>query len=97
MKNYYVYILLCRDKSYYVGVTNNLEQRIVQHNAGEDTNAYVYSRRPVSLLWFADFTSIEKAIDVEKQIKGWSRAKKVALMEGKFDLLVQLSKKRFKK
>jgi putative endonuclease len=95
MKRYFVYILLCADKSYYTGVTNNLEARVVQHNAGIETNSYVYSRRPVRLLWHADFTSIDKAIDLEKQIKGWSRAKKEALIRGEFELLPLLGKKNF--
>jgi putative endonuclease len=96
MKTYYVYILLCSDKSYYTGVTNNLEVRVNQHNASEDTSAYLYSRRPVTLIWFTHFNSIENAIALEKKIKGWSRAKKEALISGDFDALKTSAKKKFK-
>ena len=95
MKNYFVYILLCRDKSYYTGITNNIERRVAEHNSAEDTNAYVYFRRPVKLVWFASFTNPETAIEKEKQIKGWSRTKKEALIRDDFDLLPELSRKKF--
>ena len=96
MKNYYVYILHCNDDSYYTGITNNIDRRIAEHNTGEDTNAYVYPRRPVKLVWFASFSNPETAIEKEKQIKGWSRKKKEALIAEKFELLPSLSKKKFK-
>jgi putative endonuclease len=51
MKAYYVYILLCRDGSYYTGVTNNLEVRFVQHQEGHDPKAYTYKRRPLKLVF----------------------------------------------
>lgn len=96
MKNYFVYILQCNDDSYYTGVTNNLDRRVMDPNSGEDTNAYVYSRRPVKLLWSASFTNPETAIEKEKQIKGWSRKKKEALIRGEYQLLPDLSKKSFR-
>ncbi len=95
MKTYYVYILECSDKSYYTGVTNNLEVRVNQHNAREDTSSYVYSRRPVKLVWSTHFNSIENAIALEKKIKSWSRAKKEALIAGNFEALKALAKKKF--
>ena len=95
MRVYYVYILKCSDNSYYTGITNNLEQRLTQHHNGIDTKAYVYKRRPVHLVWSADFTNPNKAIEIEKQIKGWSRRKKEALISGSFELLPSLSKKKF--
>ena len=97
MKNYYVYILQCSDGSYYTGVTNNPEKRLAQHNSGQDSNAYVFRRRPAKLVWQADFTDPNTAIEKEKQIKGWSRAKKEALIHGEFQLLPVLSKKAFTK
>ena len=95
MKNYFVYILLCNDGSYYTGMANNIERRVIEHNTGIDTTAYVYPRRPVKLVWFASFTNPETAIEKEKQIKGWSRKKKEALINGDFELLPDLSKKKF--
>ncbi len=49
MKSYYVYILLCNDKSYYTGVTNNLDERLAQHNSGYAVTSYTFKRRPVVL------------------------------------------------
>ena len=95
MKTYFVYILRCKDHSYYTGITNNLVNRVNQHNAGEDTNSYVFKRRPVKLVWYTEFNTVENAIALEKQIKGWSRAKKEALIEGKYELLKDLAKKIF--
>ena len=97
MKKYFVYILLCSDKSYYTGITSNLEERIFQHNSGYNPKAYTYTRRPVKLVYSIEFSDPYIAIEKEKQIKKWSRKKKQALIEGKFDLLKQLSKKKFKK
>jgi putative endonuclease len=86
-----VYILLCSDNSYYVGVTNDVDVRVYKHNLGLDPGAYTFSRRPVSLLWANSFQRKLEAIEWEKRIKGWSRAKKEALIQGKFDLLPELS------
>ncbi len=96
MKEYFVYILQCSDDSYYTGVTNNVDKRVMQHNSGEDSNAYVHRRRPARLVWYAGFSNPETAIEKEKQIKGWSRAKKEALIAGKYELLPALSRKKFK-
>ena len=68
----------------------------MQHNDGEDANAYVYHRRPAILVWCTEFSNPETAIEKEKQVKGWSRAKKEALINGEFELLPNLSKKKFK-
>jgi putative endonuclease len=89
---YYVYILRCGDGSYYTGVTNDPERRLAEHEEGSDPNAYTYTRRPVELLWYDAFLSPVAAIEVEKQIKGWSRKKKEALIAGNYDLLPELSK-----
>ena len=91
MKLYYVYIALCTDGSYYIGVTNNVENRIAQHNEGSDSEAYTFSRRPVKLVYTELFTEILQAIAREKQIKRWSRAKKQALINEKWDSLNGLS------
>ena len=92
----YVYILACSDKTYYVGVTNNLERRLKQHNSGINPESYTYSRRPLELKFYELFNDPISAIAFEKKIKKWSRAKKEALINNKFDLLLELSKKKFK-
>lgn len=95
MKNYFVYILECADKSYYTGVTNNLEKRFSEHKSGT-IQGYTSSRLPVRLIYSTNFSDINDAIRFEKQIKGWSRKKKEALMRGDFDALVKLSKSKIK-
>lgn len=97
MKLYYVYILECADKTFYTGFTSNLEKRIVDHNRGYDIGAYTYERRPVILKWFESFTDPNQAIMVEKQIKGWSRRKKLALMEEDWKKLVLHSRNKYKR
>lgn len=94
---YYVYILECSDKTYYTGVTNNLERRFKEHEEGINPESYTHSRRPVELKWHEEFQYIDKAIDFEKRLKKWSKAKKQALIESKFEQLPDLSKKKFKK
>ncbi|CAG0999974.1 MAG: GIY-YIG nuclease family protein [Bacteroidetes bacterium] len=94
--HYFVYILRCNDGTYYTGVTNNLERRFSEHQSGEDTSAYTFKRRPVQLVFYAEFSNIDFAIEKEKQLKKWSRAKKEALIEGKYELLSELSKKKFR-
>ena len=95
MKIYYVYILLCSDSTYYTGVTSNLEKRIQQHQSGFYTNSYAHKRRPIQLKYYCEFTNIQMAIDCEKQIKKWTKAKKEALITSKFELLQELAKKKF--
>jgi putative endonuclease len=90
----YVYILRCCDGRYYVGSTRaSLDQRVAEHNAGT-YGGYTKSRRPVELVYSQYFDRITDAIAAERQLKGWSRAKKEALIKGDFDLLVQLAKNR---
>ena len=91
-----VYILKCADNSYYTGVTSNLNQRLYQHQSAFYPDCYTVSRRPVELVFYAEFTNIEFAIDKEKQIKKWSRAKKEALINGDYDAIPNLAKKHFK-
>ena len=87
----YLYILRCADGSYYVGTTRgSLETRISQHNTGH-FGGYTASRRPVVLAFQQDFGQIQDAISVERQIKGWRRAKKEALIRGEFDALHELA------
>lgn len=94
MKLYYLYILKCSDSSYYTGVTNNLEKRFAEHQSGDDPKSYVFKRRPLELVWSECYNDINQAIEKEKQIKGWTRAKKEALIKDDYDSLVELSKNR---
>jgi len=96
MKDYFVYILKCSDDSYYTGVTNNLEKRINEHQSGI-IKGYTSNRLPIRLVFSERFTDINQAIRFEKQIKGWNRKKKEALISRNFDLLVELSNMKRKK
>lgn len=87
-------MVLCDDGSYYVGVTNNVDRRVAQHNLGEDKNSYTFSRRPVHLVYASEFHHANDAINAEKQIKRWSRAKKAALAKGDFEGLSCLSRRK---
>jgi len=91
MKDFFVYILECSDRSYYTGVTSELEKRINEHNSSY-YKGYTSSRLPVKLVYSNRFTNVNDAINAEKQIKGRSRAKKEALIIGDFELLRKLSK-----
>ncbi|MFM2368596.1 MAG: hypothetical protein RL619_896 [Bacteroidota bacterium] len=95
MKQSFVYILRCSDTSYYTGVTSNLESRMFKHNTGFYPDSYTFNKRPLELVFYCEFTDINLAIETEKQIKKWSRAKKEALINGDFDRLVNLAKKKF--
>ena len=95
MKLLYVYILECSDGTYYTGLTNNLTRRFNEHQFGRTEGSYTFSRRPVELVFYAEFTDYYMAIDKEKQIKRWSSAKKKALINGEYDNLVDLARKKF--
>jgi len=97
IKYLYVYILKCSDGTYYTGVTNNVEKRVIEHNTGNDSESFTYSRRPVELVYCELFSDYNLAIQWEKRIKKWSVKKKEALINGNFDLLNSLSKKDFSK
>jgi predicted GIY-YIG superfamily endonuclease len=90
MKQGFVYILKCSDGSYYTGCTSNLEQRIAQHETGY-FEGYTSIRRPVTLVWSDHYPDMNQATAVERQIKGWTRKKKEALIHGDFKLLHQLA------
>ena len=85
--------LSCADGSYYVGTTRTeLELRIAQHSAGT-FGGYTKSRRPVTLVFSQWFSVITDAIECERKLKGWSRAKKEAFMRGDFSELHELAKR----
>ena len=88
---WYVYILVCSDNSYYIGYTDNVLSRVKRHNEGRDAK-YTACRRPVKLLWQEPHEMEESAVKRKKQIKGWSKAKKNALIEGDLETLRVLAK-----
>lgn len=92
----YVYIVECSDDSFYTGITNNLERRIAEHNDGENPKSYTFSRRPVKLVYFEDHSDPYFAYDRERQIKGWLRKKKIAMIKGEWEKLPELSKRKKK-
>ncbi|MGA8247245.1 MAG: GIY-YIG nuclease family protein [Nocardioides sp.] len=79
----YTYIVECSDGSYYVGSTWDLERRIGEHNAGLGAE-YTRRRRPVRLVWSVQLGRIDEAFRLEKQVQGWGRAKREALIDGRF-------------
>lgn len=92
----WTYILRCNDGSYYTGSTNGeLESRVWQHNNDPDFAArYTWKRRPVRLVYAEQFDTVDAAFYREKQIHGWSRAKKLALIEARGEDLPALSRSR---
>jgi putative endonuclease len=90
----YIYMLRCAGCSYYVGSARlGLDQRVREHNQGV-YGGYTSTRRPVTLVWAEHFLNITDAIAVERKIKGWSRAKKEALIRGDYDAIRELAKRR---
>ena len=90
MKTGYVYILQCADGSFYTGITNDVERRLYEHNTSTDPS-YTLNRKPLQLVWVSDEMGIQDAIVLEKQIKGWRREKKMALINERYDELPELS------
>ncbi|MDT7536266.1 GIY-YIG nuclease family protein [Sphingobium sp. SA2] len=91
---FHTYMLHCADGSYYLGHTDNLEQRVAQHQSGE-IPGYTQSRRPVALVWSQDFGTRDEALSAEQQIKGWSRKKKEGLIAGDWDAIRLAARKSF--
>lgn len=87
MKLFYVYIVKCSDESYYVGITNDIQRRIEEHNAGISIRSYTYKRRPVELVFYEVFNDFQVAERLEKRLKGWSRKKKQAMIEENWEKL----------
>jgi putative endonuclease len=89
----YLYIVRCADGSYYCGTARQgLELRVAEHNAGH-FGGYTATSRPVTLVYSQWFERIIDAVTAERQVKGWSRAKKEALIRGDFEALRSLSKR----
>lgn len=92
----FVYILKCADGSYYTGSTTNLELRMTQHQTGF-FQGYTSSRLPVELVWWNEFPTEPAAFLCERQIKGWSRAKKAVLIRGDRDGIHEIVKQERKR
>ena len=90
MKRPTVYILQCRTGRFYVGVTSNLDRRIAEHDNGE-IEGFTKLHGPCKLVWHEKFQTMDQAIQMEKRIKGWRRDKKIALIEGRYEVLPELS------
>ena len=93
----HLHILRCADGLYYVGTTRGaLDARVGDHNAGR-LGGFTARRRPLTLVYAQEFAQITDAIAAERQVKGWSRAKKEALIAGRFDLLPGLARSHSRK
>jgi predicted GIY-YIG superfamily endonuclease len=93
----FVYILRCGDGAYYVGTTDKpVEQRVAEHNLGHG-NGWTARRRPVTAVYVQEFSSVRDAQEAEQKLKGWSRAKKEALIRGDFDALPSLARSTYRK
>lgn len=90
---FYAYLLRCSDGSYYTGHTDDIDYRLAQHQQGT-LGGYTARRRPVELVWTDMFPSRDEAFFVERKLKGWSRAKKEALISGDWGLISQLARGR---
>lgn len=95
MKTYHVYILKCIDDTYYTGMTSDLQLRINQHETGFFKRGYTSYRLPVQLEFYCSFQNVKDAIEMEKQIKKWSKSKKESLINGDYESLQNLAKKKF--
>lgn len=91
-----MHILKCRDGSYYTGSTRDLQRRLWQHSNGEGAN-FTKKRLPVELVYYEEYPRIDHAFYREKQIQGWMRKKKEALIEGNSVKLPELAKKNWRK
>ena len=90
---FWVYMLHCNGGRFYVGHTDDLERRIGQHESGA-IPGFTRDFAPVVLVWSQEFRSRIEALECERRIKGWSRAKKLALVRGDWALISQLAKKK---
>ena len=91
--SFWAYMLHCGDRSFYVGHTDDLDGRIALHDSG-DASDYTARRLPVKLVWSQEFGTRAEALEAERKIKGWSRAKKLALVRGDWALISSLAQNR---
>lgn len=93
-KEYTVYIVHCSDGSYYTGLTSNIQRRLFQHTSGIYIRSYIYTRRPVVLVYTAVFTDVYDAISWERRLKRWSKAKNEALIRHDWQTISDEAKRR---
>jgi putative endonuclease len=91
---FWMYMLRCVDGSFYVGHTDNLEVRLAAHEQGVFATCYTFTRRPVELVFSEAFPTREEALAMERRVKGWSRAKKQALIVRDWKAISLLAKSR---
>ncbi|MGI4731415.1 MAG: GIY-YIG nuclease family protein [Janthinobacterium lividum] len=89
--SFYAYLLHCKGGYFYAGHTDDLETRLAQHERGA-TPGFTNDHRPVMLVWSQDFPSRLEAQEAERRIKGWSRAKKMALIRGDWAMISTLAR-----
>ena len=90
---FYTYLLRCSDGSYYAGHTDDIDRRMAEHSTGA-CGGYTAKRMPVTLVWSDSFMTRDDAFAAERQVKGWGRAKKEALVAGDWVLISQLARNR---
>lgn len=90
--SFWVYILECSDRSYFTGHTDDLEGRLEQHVSGRIPGCYMHSRRPLTLAFSQAFETREEALTAERQIKGWGRKKKSAMIRGDWSEVSRLAR-----
>jgi predicted GIY-YIG superfamily endonuclease len=88
---FWTYILHCNGGYFYTGHTDDLERRVAQHQSGS-LPGFASDHRPIKLVWFETFQTRQEAFAAERRIKGWSRAKKMALIRGDWESISKLSK-----
>jgi putative endonuclease len=88
---FWTYILHCRGGAFYTDHTDNLAHRVAQHQSGA-IGGFTADKLPVTLVWSQDFPTRVEALEAERRIKGWSRAKKMALIRGDWDRISVLAK-----
>jgi putative endonuclease len=91
MLDFYVYILLCNDGSFYAGHTDNIEARLSQHEQRLYPRCYTATRLPVKVVFVQATSSRAEALEAEMEIKGWTRKKKQALIDGDFEAIKALT------
>ncbi len=91
MKPFFVYMLRCADGSYYVGHTDDLERRITEHRHGLHADGYTGTRLPVRCVFVQELVTRDEAREAERRIKGWSRAKKEALIARDWNRIHELA------
>lgn len=77
---WFVYILLCEDRSLYTGYSNNIDQRFLDHKNGKGGH-YTRSHKPIKLIYQEQFNTQSEALKREGQIKGWSKGKKIRILK----------------